>query len=198
LRTGRVTFGSLNNFCKVNEAVLSLWAEILRRVEGSRLVVQCPSGVTHTRLRQWFESKNIAAHRLDLLPRTAPRAEFLELFQEIDIGLDPFPYHGGTTTFEALWMGIPVVSLTGEAAITRVGLSALTNAGLPELAAASVEDYVRIATELAGDLPRLAELRQSLRAHMKASPLMDAPRFARNMEAAYRTMWRRWCMEQQA
>jgi hypothetical protein len=166
---------------------------VLQAVEGSRLLLHCPAGATQTRLRQWFEAQGIAAHRLDLVPRTATRAEFLELFQRIDIGLDPFPYNGGTTTCEALWMGVPVVSLAGRTAVSRLGLSVLTNAGLPELVAFSEEDYVRIAAQLAHDLPRLAELRATLRPRMQASPLMDAPRFARNMEAAYRTMWQRWC-----
>jgi len=198
LRAGQVTFGSLNNFCKVNEAVLRLWVAILQAVEGSRLLLHCPAGTTQTRLRQWFEAQGIAGHRLELIPRTATRAEYLELFQRIDIGLDPFPYNGGTTTCEALCMGVPVVSLAGRTAVSRLGLSVLTTAGLPELVAHSEEDYVRIAAELAGDLPRLAELRRTLRPRMQASPLMDAPRFARNIEAAYRTMWQRWCTENQS
>jgi len=196
LQSGRVTFGCLNNFCKLNEAVLRLWVTALQAVEGSRLVLRCPTGATQTRLREWFEAQGIAADRLDLVPRTAGRAEFLRLFDRIDIALDPFPYNGGTTTFEALWMGLPVVSLAGRTAVSRVGLSALTNVGLPELAAHSEDDYVRIAVALAGDVRRLTDLRQTLRSRMQASPLTDAPRFARNMEAAYRTLWRHWCAQE--
>jgi protein O-GlcNAc transferase len=103
--------------------------------------------------------------------------------------LDAFPYNGHTTSLDALWMGVPVVSLTGRAPVSRAGLSQLTNLGLSELAARSDAEYVSIATNLSADLPRLAELRATLRARMQASPLMDAPRFAKNVEAAYRSMW---------
>jgi predicted O-linked N-acetylglucosamine transferase (SPINDLY family) len=193
---GYITFGSLNNFCKINDAVLRLWVTVLQAVAGSRLLFHCPGGVTQTRLSHWFEAQGIAAHRLELVPRTASRLTFLESYQRIDIGLDPFPYNGGTTTCEALWMGVPVVSLAGRTAVSRLGLSVLTNAGFPELVALSEGDYVGIATQLAHDLPRLAELRATLRLRMQASPLMDAPRFARNIEAAYHTMWQRWCAAQ--
>jgi len=193
LEAGQITFGSLNNFCKVNEAVLRVWVAVLRAVEGSRLLLHCPAGATQTRLRQWFEAQGIAADRLELVPRTTTRASYLQLFERIDVGLDPFPYNGGTTTCEALWMGVPVVSLAGKTAVSRLGLSVLTNAGLPELVAFSEEEYVKSATQLAHDLPRLTELRATLRPRMQASPLMDAPRFARNVETAYRTMWQTWC-----
>jgi predicted O-linked N-acetylglucosamine transferase (SPINDLY family) len=103
-----------------------------------------------------------------------------------------------TTTCDALWMGVPVLTLPGEMPVSRAGLSLLSTVGLADLAASSEEDYVRIAAELAENLPRLAELRATLRARMQASPLMDAPRFARNVEAAYRQMWERWCSGQSA
>ena len=106
---------------------------------------------------------------------------------------DPFPYNGHTTSLDALWMGVPVVSLAGQRAVSRAGLSQLTNLGLPELVAFSENEYVEIATRLAGDLPRLTELRRTLRARMESSVLMDAEQFARGIEAAYRTMWRQWC-----
>jgi predicted O-linked N-acetylglucosamine transferase (SPINDLY family) len=114
------------------------------------------------------------------------------LYHRVDIVLDTFPYNGHTTSLDALWMGVPVVSLAGKAPVSRAGLSQLTNLGLPELVAHSEEDYVRIAAELAGDLPRLAHLRSTLRERMENSVLMDAPRFARNVEAAYRKMWQAW------
>jgi len=126
---------------------------------------------------------------VDLLPRKA----YLELYHRLDIALDPFPYNGHGTSLDALWMGLPVVSLAGQHPVSRAGLSQLSNLGLPELVAFSEDDYVDIATQLAHNLPRLAELRRTLRPRMEASPLMDAPRFARNIEAAYRTMWQRWC-----
>ncbi|MGD0465031.1 MAG: hypothetical protein ABSB74_21315, partial [Tepidisphaeraceae bacterium] len=117
----------------------------------------------------------------------------LELYHRVDLALDTYPYHGTTTTCEALWMGVPVVSLAGRTHASRVGVSLLSNVGLPEFIARTPQQYVQIATGLAGDLPRLAELRRTLRPRMQASPLMDAPRFARNVEAAYRRMWENWC-----
>jgi predicted O-linked N-acetylglucosamine transferase (SPINDLY family) len=125
-----------------------------------------------------------------------PRREYLELYHRLDIVLDTFPYNGHTTSLDALWMGVPVVSLAGDAPVSRAGLSQLTNLGLPELVAHSEEDYVRIAAELADDFPRLAQLRATLRHRMENSVLMDAPRFARNVEAAYRSMWQTWCAGQ--
>jgi predicted O-linked N-acetylglucosamine transferase (SPINDLY family) len=106
--------------------------------------------------------------------------------------LDPFPYGGGTTTCDALWMGVPVISLAGPTSVSRSGLSILSNVGLADLAASDVEQYIRRAVELAHDLPRLAELRAGLRQRMRGSPLMDAPRFARDVEAAYRRLWVAW------
>jgi predicted O-linked N-acetylglucosamine transferase (SPINDLY family) len=121
------------------------------------------------------------------------QSEYLNLHLRIDLALDPFPYNGITTTCDALWMGVPVLTLPGVTPISRASLSLLSTIGLDELAAHSEDDYLRIAIELAGDLPRLAELRTTLRARMQTSPLMDAPRFARSMETALRSMWQRWC-----
>ena len=150
---------------------------------------------TQARVRQWFEAHGIAAHRLELVARNAPREEFLQLFGQIDLALETFPYNGGTTTCEALWMGVPVPTFPGSTAVSRIGLSILSAAGLPELIAAGQEEYVRLTVSLATDLPRLAELRATLRQRMKTSAFMDAPRFASQIETAYRTMWRRWCEE---
>jgi predicted O-linked N-acetylglucosamine transferase (SPINDLY family) len=122
-----------------------------------------------------------------------PRREYLELYHRVDVMLDPFPYGGHTTSLDALWMGVPVVSLAGPQIVSRAGLSQLSNLGLRELVAFSEDDYVRIAAELAADLPRLAELRSTLRSRMEASVLMDGERFARGIERAYRAMWRQWC-----
>jgi predicted O-linked N-acetylglucosamine transferase (SPINDLY family) len=127
-----------------------------------------------------------------------PMMEYLRTYRQIDVALDPFPYGGGTTSCDALWMGVPVVSLAGQTAVGRGGLSILSNIGLPELVARDVDQYVRIAAELAGDPNRLAELRATMRDRMQKSPLMDAPRFARHVEAAYREMWRRWCHQERA
>jgi protein O-GlcNAc transferase len=186
-----VIFGSLNSFAKVNEGVLALWARILNAVKGSRLLMSCPEGSARERVRAFFLRRGIAGERVELAGFLS-RWEYLSLYQRIDIGLDPFPCNGMTTTCDALWMGTPVLTLFGEMPVSRAGLSLLSSIGLGELAASSEEDYLRIAVELAGNLPRLAELRATLRVRMQASPLMDAPRFARNVEAAYRKMWLAW------
>ena len=198
LRTGNVTFGGLNNFCKVSGAVLQRWAEVLHAVEGSRLLLQCPEGETQARVRQSFAALGIGADRLELVARTATRLEFLKRFERIDIALDPFPYNGGTTTCEALLMGIPVLTLPGSTALSRIGLSILSACGMPEFVAGSEADYLRLAASLARDLPRLSHLRATLRERMKSSPFMDARRFARDVEEAYRAMWRMWCERQAA
>ena len=125
--------------------------------------------------------------------KQVPLAEYFQIYERLDVAVDPFPCSGGTTTCDALWMGVPVVSLAGQTAVGRGGVSILSNVGLPELVAEDVGQYVRIAVDLAQDLSRLSELRATLRGRMQASPLMDAPRFARNVEAAYREMWQRWC-----
>jgi predicted O-linked N-acetylglucosamine transferase (SPINDLY family) len=114
-------------------------------------------------------------------------------YHAIDIGVDTLPYNGHTTSLDSFWMGVPVVTLVGSSVVGRAGLSQLTNLGLTELIASTADQYVRIVGELAEDRPRLSRLRATLRARMQASPLMDAPRFTRNIEAAFRVMWQRWC-----
>lgn len=186
---GCVTFGSLNSVSKLNEPVLNLWARVLGETVDSRLVLLSPLGSGRERIRETLARNGIEAHRVGFVER-CPRRAYAKLYQRLDIALDPFPYHGHTTSLDALWMGVPVVSLAGHTPVSRAGLSILTNLGLPGLIAHSEEAYVKVAVELAKDLPRLADLRATLRARMEASVLMDAPRFARNIEAAYRTMWR--------
>jgi predicted O-linked N-acetylglucosamine transferase (SPINDLY family) len=192
---GSVTFGSLNNFCKVNEAVLELWAQVMEKVKDSRLILLTGFGSHRQRVQEILQGRGVEAERVEFV-KPCPRREYLQLFHRLDIALDPFPYNGHTTSLDALWMGVPVVSLAGERAVSRAGLSQLTNLGLPELVAFSEEDYVKIAVQLANDLPRLAEWRRTLRPRMEASVLMDAPRFARQIENAYRTMWRQWCAKE--
>ncbi|MEW6054477.1 MAG: hypothetical protein AB1552_11935, partial [Nitrospirota bacterium] len=119
--------------------------------------------------------------------------EHLTVYNRIDIALDTYPYHGTTTTCEALWMGVPVITLAGSTHVSRVGVSLLSNAGLPELIAKTPEEYVAIATELAHDLERLRVLRRNLRTMMSNSPLTDAKRFTAHLENCYRTMWKNWC-----
>jgi predicted O-linked N-acetylglucosamine transferase (SPINDLY family) len=148
----------------------------------------CPEGRARERVRAFFDTRGIGAARVEFAG-FLPRSEYLRLYQRIDLALDPFPYNGMATTCDALWMGAPVLTLPGKMPTSRAGLSILSTIGLRELAANSEGDYVRIAAELAGNLPRLAELRATMRARMQGSPLMDAPRFARNIEAAYQSMW---------
>src|SRR5262249_42712539 len=119
--------------------------------------------------------------------------EYLELYHQIDLCLDTLPYNGHTTGLDAFWMGVPTLTMPGRTAAGRAGVSLLRNLGLPELIAEGPEDLARIAAGLAADLPRLGELRAPLGDGRGGSPLMDAPRFARNVEAAYRLMWQRWC-----
>ena len=191
LESGTITFGCLNNFCKVNERVLSLWARVLGKVADSRLVLLSRVGRHRQRTLEALERSGIEKQRVEILD-FRPRREYLELYHRLDIVLDTFPYNGHTTSLDALWMGVPVVSLVGNTPVSRAGLSQLTNLGLPELAAHSESEYVSIAESLARNLPRLAELRSALRARMKNSVLMDAARFTRQVENAYREMWQAW------
>jgi predicted O-linked N-acetylglucosamine transferase (SPINDLY family) len=189
---GYVTFGCLNNFSKVNEPALELWARVLREVDGSRMMLLAAEGSHRQRVLDVFQRMNVAASRVEfLVPR--PRVKYMELYHRIDIGLDTFPYNGHTTSLDSYWMGVPVVTLVGSTALGRAGLSQLMNLGMPELIARSTDEYVKIATTLAGDQPRLATLRATLRQRMLDSPLMDGAKYARNVEAAYRQMWRRHC-----
>ena len=190
--SGHITFGCLNNFCKVNASVLRLWAQVLRAVERSRLLILSGEGSHRQHTVEVLESEGVPRDRVSFVGKV-PRPRYLELHHGIDIGLDTFPYTGQTTSLDAFWMGVPIVTIVGETAVSRAGRSLLVNLGLPELIAETPEQFVSIAVGLARDLPRLSELRATLRDRLRSSPLMDAPRFARNMEAAYREMWRKWC-----
>ncbi len=191
-KAGAITFGCLNNFCKINEPTVARFAQVLRAVPDSRLVLLAPVGSSRERFLDQFRRFGIEAERIVCIARVE-RKEYFKLHHQIDIALDPLPYNGITTTCDALWMGVPVMSIVGRTAAGRAGLSQLSTLGLPELVAFSDEDFVTIAAQLAADLPRLGELRRTLRERMISSPLMDGRRFARGVEAAYRSMWRRWC-----
>jgi predicted O-linked N-acetylglucosamine transferase (SPINDLY family) len=193
VRKGYVTFGCLNNFCKVTDDVLRLWARVLRAVDRSRLILLAGEGSHRKRAIQFLERDGISRERITF-HSFLPRSDYLRLYHEIDIGLDSFPYNGQTTTLDAVWMGVPVVTIIGQAtSVARAGASVLRNLGTPELIAESPDQFVSIAVNLADDSRRLAELRISLRQRLEKSPLMDAPRFAANVESAYRSMWHRWC-----
>jgi predicted O-linked N-acetylglucosamine transferase (SPINDLY family) len=186
---GYIVFGCLNNFVKVHRGVIELWARVLRDVPRSRLLLLVPPGETRRRTIEIFEANGVARERLDLVGFKL-RPEYLATYRSIDVCLDTFPYNGHTTSLDAFLMGVPVVTLAGSTVAGRAGLSQATNLGLPELVATTPDDFVRAAVALCGDLDRLTELRAGLRRRMESSPLMDAPRFARNLEAAYREMWR--------
>ncbi len=189
---GHITFGCLNNFCKVTAPTLTMWAALLLAVPEAELLVHAAEGSHRQRTADQLARLGVDPFRISFAANV-PLSEYMQLYHQIDIALDPFPYGGGTTTCDALWMGVPVISCAGTTAVSRAGSSLLSNVGLPELIAQTPDEYVRIAAELANDLPRLAELRAALRQRMQASPLMDAPRFARDIEAAYRAMWHQWC-----
>ena len=203
---GFITFGSFNNFSKFNERVFGLWAQIMAEVKNSRLLLVV-KGRHQDGTRRFFESRGISADRVEFLPyyASAPAADgtpqpppYLLRYHRTDIALDPFPYNGMTTTCDALWMGVPVIALTGATTLGRASFSLLSNIGMPELSAPSETEYVRLATELARAIPLLTELRATLRDRVKNSPLLDAPRFARNLEAAYRQAWTKWCTKQRS
>jgi predicted O-linked N-acetylglucosamine transferase (SPINDLY family) len=187
-----ITFGCLNNFCKTTDGTLDLWAKVLTAVPKSRLLLLAPPGSPRQRVLDRLSHAGVAAERIEFVAKQS-RADYLQTYHRIDIALDTIPYNGHTTSLDAFWMGVPVVTLVGQRVVGRAGLSQLCNLGLRQLAAESADQFVRIAVDLASDLPRLSELRSNLRQRMSESPLMDAPLFAKNIEQAYRQMWRRWC-----
>jgi len=191
-RNGYVTFGSLNNFCKVNDEVLRLWARVMMAVGRSRLMLMAPEGSVRERTLGFLEREGVLRERVMFVGKQ-PLARYFELYREFDVGLDTFPYNGHTTSLDSYWMGVPVVTLVGQTLVGRAGLSQLTNLGLAELVARTEEEFVAIAAGLAGNLGRAGALRASLRERMRASVLMDAGRFARSVEEAYRGVWRDWC-----
>jgi protein O-GlcNAc transferase len=190
--TGYITFGCLNNPCKLTDHTLAMWSAVLREVPDARLLLMAPAGSADRSLAQRITQQGIDFERVSFTP-FQPRADYLRTYHQIDLGLDTFPYNGHTTSLDSLWMGVPVVTRVGETAVGRGGLSQLFNLGLTELAGHSDEAFVRIAVELAHDWPRLAALRGSLRLRMEQSPLMDGARFAMHMEAVYRQAREAWC-----
>jgi predicted O-linked N-acetylglucosamine transferase (SPINDLY family) len=191
-----VTFGSFNNLPKMTEATVALWASVLAALPDARLLLKSASLAdteTCARYANLFAAHGIASERIEMVPWVLDGAGHLGLYGQVDIALDTFPYHGTTTTCEALWMGVPVVTLAGERHATRVGASILNAVGLSELVATTPEEFQRAAIALARNGARLAALRSGLRARVAASPLCDAPGFARNFETALRAMWQRWC-----
>ena len=191
-----VTFGSFNNLSKINSNVIELWTRLLQEVPGARLFIKSPSLTdTATRERYYglFEQRGAGRDRVELQGRTATQVEHLALYSRLDIALDTFPYNGATTTCEALWMGVPVITLTGRTHAGRVGRSLLSTVGLSELIADSPEGYISRAATLAADRSRLSELRATMRERVRSSLLCNSRTFTHNLEVAYRTMWHQWC-----
>ena len=197
-RNGFITFGSFNTLAKMTGEVIRVWADLLKRVPNSRLLLKAGAlrdrGVCE-RYRAMSQQQGIPGERVEFIGQVEDSAEHFALYHRIDIGLDPFPYAGTTTTCEALWMGVPVVTLTGQTHVGRVGVSLLSQLGLNELAARDENEYLRILMELAADQERLTVLRCGLRTAMSQSSLCDAAGFTHRLESALRGMWREWCQD---
>lgn len=195
-RGGGPVFGCFNNPHKIGPEVIRLWARIVHAVPGARLRLKAKQFLDAQVAKVFqgrFVAAGLASDRIEIEGRRTLQEGFAE-YSTIDVALDPFPYHGTTSTCEALWMGAPVVTLPGATCVSRVGPSLLARVGLEDLVARDADHYVEIATRLIGDPGRLAELRRTLRGTMSASALCDGPRFARHVEDAYRDIWRRHCL----
>jgi predicted O-linked N-acetylglucosamine transferase (SPINDLY family) len=186
--TSGVCFGSLNNPCKINEPQLRLWGRVLVAVPGSRLMLLVYSRSHRTKIAMLLGDMGISRDRLEFAGPSS-REEDLRRYNDIDICLDTLPYNGITTTCDALWMGVPVVTLVGATPPGRAGADILSTISLPDLVARSADEFVEIASNLANDGPRRSTIRAMLRDRMRESPLMGAQQFAADVERAYRTMW---------
>lgn len=195
---GRPTFGCFNNPAKLSDECLALWARVLAAVPDSRLLL---------RFRNWYESRllreriqarlaagGIAADRIDILQADTPGVHHLDLYNQVDIALDSYPFTGSTTTFESLWMGVPVVTFAGATVMSRWSASMLDALDLSELVADTSDTYVRIAAGLVADRPRLTGLRAGLRGRLAGSSLCNGRQRVRQIERLYRAIWRRWCV----
>jgi predicted O-linked N-acetylglucosamine transferase (SPINDLY family) len=195
LRNGHVTFGCLNNFCKINRSVIRLWAEVLNTVDRSQLVLLAGEGSHRQQTLREFAREGVTSDRITFVGRQT-RDNYLQVYHSIDLGLDTFPYNGHTTSLDSYWMGVPVITLVGQTAVGRAGFSQLSNLSmahreLVKLITRSSSQFVYVANELVGNLEALSKLRATLREHMQRSPLMNAVRFARNIEAVYESIWLR-------
>lgn len=192
---GYITFGCFNRVEKLVEPVIETWVKILSRVPESRLLLKA-GGLSDTAVRDSvrakFASYGLATERLEL-QASSPHQEMLDLYGNVDIALDPFPFNGGMTTLEALWMGVPVVALEGESVVARQSTSVLANVGLNELIFRDLDAYVEGAVALSKDIARLERIRRELRDRMANSPICQAKQFTLDLEALYRRMWRAWC-----
>jgi predicted O-linked N-acetylglucosamine transferase (SPINDLY family) len=188
-KNGYVTFGSFNSALKISPMVCRRWGEVLARLPGSRLIVaNVNSERKRAAIRREIASAGVAGDRVEFLARV-PLNQYPKLYKAVDIALDTFPYGGGTTTFDSLWMGVPVLTALGETSVSRSASSILAELGLDDWIAPTFDDYVDVAVARASDAAAIATLRSSLRERLQASPLTDMQRFARDLEAAYRQMW---------
>jgi predicted O-linked N-acetylglucosamine transferase (SPINDLY family) len=189
--SGAITFVSFNVLAKLTAPAIALWSRILDAVPRSRLILKNHS-LADPEVKELiagaFAQNGVPRDRLELLRPAVSVTEHLSLYAQADIALDTFPYNGTTTTCEALWMGVPVITYTGDTHAARVGASILNQIGLPELIGASPEDYLRRAVELANDPARLAAMRAEMRDRLARSPLLDAAKITADIESAYQTM----------
>jgi predicted O-linked N-acetylglucosamine transferase (SPINDLY family) len=188
---GGVSFGCLNSFSKVSPQALRLWSEILIQTPGSKILLHCSAGSHRQRVIDQFAATGVTADRVDFAGLQSWQ-QYMESYQRIDIAMDPFPYGGGITTCDALWMGVPVVTLTGQTAVGRGGRSILSQIGMTDFITFAPADYVRKACDTASNPNAVNELRTTLRNRMVLSPLMDAKRFAGDIQAAFRKIWTSW------
>lgn len=195
LSKGYVTFGCFNKLVKMTDSVVAVWARVLKRMPDARLLLKSIS-FNDLNIRESvtarFAAEGISADRLEL-EVNSPRQEYFSAYNRVDIALDPFPFPGGTTSVEGIWMGVPMITLRGDRIISRQGESILHNLGLQDWIAANEDDYVELAVRKAGDLSNLAKLRSQLREKLEVSPLCDAQLFAQHLEQAFKKMWDNFC-----
>ena len=191
LAGGGLTFGSLNRLSKINPSVVAAWAQILRAVPNSRMLILAIPGSHRQRLLDQFHQGSVDAGRIEFIDRQS-RIDYLKQYGRIDVTLDPFPFSGHTTTLDSLWMGVPVVTLSGGTCVGRASASALHNLGMAEWIAQTPSQYVSLAVQFSKDVEKLAQVRAGLRQRMRQSALTDASRFALHMEEAYRQVWRQF------
>ena len=198
LSAGTITFGCFNNNGKLTGEVIACWSRILQKLPNARLYLKykpySDAGVRH-RYQQLFADHGIAVERIHFAGQTS-REDNFATYHQVDIGLDPFPFNGCTTTLETLWMGVPVVNLRGDRYVAHMGETILSNLGLQECVADTPDDYIAKAVALASNLSALATLRSGLRERLQNSPLYDGRRFTHHLEEAYRAMWASWCRQQ--
>lgn len=191
-KNGRITFGSLNHPGKFNSRVIEVWARLLQMIPDSRLMLTIGVTGNEDRLREMFARHGVQIDRLVLVPRQSP-AEYYDLYNSVDIALDPFPFSGHTTSCDALWMGVPVVTMPGKSYASRTCTSVLTHISMQNLIAGDTSHYCEIAAQLTRDIPKLSGLRECLRSRVQNSIITNGQEFTRNLEVAYRQIWRNWC-----